>query len=121
MKEGLRILVMDDEDVICKVTTLMFSGMGHHADAVYDGDEAVNLYKQSPYDLIIMDLTIPGGKGGEATVVRILELDPDAKVVVASGFSEDPIMKNFRQYGFVDCIAKPYKNAQLKELLERLF
>jgi len=121
MGKSLRILVMDDEEVIRKVTTLMLSGLGYHAEAAVDGDEAVKLYQEMPYDLVIMDLTIPGGKGGEVTVGRILEINPEAKVVVASGFSEDPVMKDFRKYGFVDCIAKPYKNAHLKDLVERLF
>lgn len=74
----------------------------------------------APVELIIMDLTIPGGMGGQETVKKILQLDPDAKVVVSSGYSTDPVMANFREYGFSAALIKPYDINELKKIIIRL-
>jgi CheY-like chemotaxis protein len=67
-----------------------------------------------------MDLTIPGGMGGKEAVRKILDIDPQAKAVVATGYANDPIIADFRQHGFCDRIAKPYKSEELHGILHRV-
>jgi DNA-binding NarL/FixJ family response regulator len=83
------------------------------------------LYKQarqddSPFDVVIMDLTIPGGMGGKEALSKLLEIDPSVKAIVSSGYANDPIMSNFEQYGFAGVVPKPYKIEDLSTVLEKL-
>ncbi|WP_456385273.1 PAS domain S-box protein [Desulfolithobacter sp.] len=115
---GARIMVMDDEEMLRSLVASQLAHLGHEAILVRDGEEAVRRYKElreagTPVDLVIMDLTIPGGMGGREALRRILEVDPEARVIVASGYSNDPVLANCREYGFVASVAKPF---DLKEL-----
>ena len=88
-----------------------------------DGAEAIGLYKQAkaasrPFAVVIMDLTIPGGMGGKETIQKLLEIDPGVKAIVSSGYSNDPIMTDYRQYGFSAVVAKPYKVQELSKTLQ---
>ena len=67
-----------------------------------------------------MDLTIRGGKGGRETIEELLTIDPAAKVIVSSGYSDDPVMSNFEEYGFRDVIKKPYKLDEVASVLRRV-
>jgi len=67
-----------------------------------------------------MDLTIPGGVGGKQAIKNILEIDPEAKVIVSSGYANDPIMANYADYGFCDVVAKPYTKAKLLDALDQV-
>ena len=118
-----RILVMDDEQLILKLLTEMIAALGHEVLQAKDGKEAIAIFNRQrqcgkPIDMIIMDLTIPGGMGGKDAVKEILKVSHEAKVVVASGYSNDPIMANYRQYGFKAAIAKPFKMAELNDMLQ---
>ena len=121
MGEG-RVLVMDDEKHVRDTAASMLSSIGYEAITAIDGAEAIEIYKEamssaSPFDAVIMDLTIPGGMGGEETIQRLMEIDPEVKAIVSSGYSNDPILANFREYGFMGFIAKPYKIQKLSEIL----
>ncbi len=70
-----------------------------------------------PIDAVIMDLTIPGGMGGKEAVMKLLKIDSKAKIIVSSGYSNDPIMADFRKYGFHDVIAKPFKIRELSRVV----
>lgn len=120
-----KILIMEDEETIRDVTGEMLRHFGYEVAFARDGTEAIALYRRAretdqPFDVIIMDLTIPGGMGGKEAIRNILDIDPQAKAVVASGYTTDPIIAEFRQYGFCDRIAKPYKSEALHEILHRI-
>ncbi len=121
----LKVLIMDDEEIVRDVAGEMLYQMGHEVVPAAEGKEAVRLYRESlksahPFDLVIMDLTIPGGMGGAEAVQEILHLDAGARVIVSSGYSNDPIMANCRQYGFSAAIVKPYQLQQLARVISRL-
>ena len=80
----------------------------------------LRLEKNRPYDAVIMDLTIPGGMGGEEAIKALLEIDPDARALVSSGYSQDPIMANYKQYGFSGVIAKPFELQKIAVTLEKV-
>jgi CheY-like chemotaxis protein len=114
----LRILVMDDDPMIREVVGAMLDLLGHQVLFAQDGEEAIKMFLSAqeagvPRDLILMDLVIPGGMGGKEAVREILRIRPEARVIVSSGYSNDPVLANFRDYGFSAAIPKPY---QLKEL-----
>lgn len=120
-----KVLVMDDEDIIIEALKDILEHKGHEVDFAKDGAEAIELYKKAkglnkPYDVLIMDLTIPGGMGGTEALKKLLEIDPHVKAMVSSGYSNDTIMSDFKRYGFRDVIAKPYKASELIEKMTRV-
>lgn len=113
-----KILLMDDDKMVRNVGREMLGELGHETVLAENGDEAVKLYREAAdrnhkFDLVIMDLTIPGGMGGKEAVQELLNLDPEAKVIVSSGYSNDPVMAAYQAYGFCGAVVKPY---QLQEL-----
>ncbi len=103
----------------------MLRGMGFRAEGVRDGEEALSLYREAmrsgdPFRLVILDLTVAGGMGGKATATRLRAFDPGAKIIVSSGYSNDSIMANYAEHGFVAVLAKPYSAQDLDRLLRRL-
>jgi PAS domain S-box-containing protein len=117
-----RILVMEDEESIQKTVKKILSQIGYEVEVVKDGAEAIDEYikaKESkrPFDIIMMDLTIRGGIGGKETIKKLLEIDPHVKAIVSSGYFNDPIMAEYKKYGFKGVITKPYEIDELSELL----
>ena len=117
-----KILFMDDNEEIQLMMSKMLSLMGFEVDVVSDGVDAITRYgnafkNNDPYELVILDLTIPGGLGGKETIKKILENDPDCKAIVASGYSNDPILSDYQSYGFKGRILKPFTMQQLKETI----
>ena len=120
-----RILLMDDEQTIHRTVGRLLEELGYQVESVYDGDEALQVYKasletESPYDVVITDLTIPGGMGGKEAVTRLHEIDPQACVIVSSGYANDPVMANFADYGFADRLTKPVGIQELAKTLKRV-
>lgn len=108
-----KILIMDDEEIIRQLTTEILELAGFQVESCADGKVAVDMYRNSyvnssPYDVVIMDLTVPGGMGGKDAAGHILEIDPDAVLIVSSGYSNDPVIANFRQFGFKGAVVKPF-------------
>ena len=125
ISKKLVFLVMDDEKMVCDLLEAMLNRMGHDVILVEDGEQAITAYKKAlannrPVDLTIMDLTIPGGMGGKKAVLKILAINPDAKVIVSSGYSNDPIMAQFKEFGFCAAIAKPYQLSELTTVVSQL-
>ncbi len=119
------VLVMDDEQIIRDVAEEMLLLLGYRAGTCSDGEELIALYKSAvdrgeKPDAIIMDLTIPGKMGGLEAASRILAIDPSAKLVVSSGYSNDPVLANHRKYGFVASLVKPFRVEDLCNTLSRL-
>ncbi|MFN2366692.1 MAG: response regulator, partial [Desulfurivibrionaceae bacterium] len=87
-----------------------------------DGRQVLEMYREAvkgdtPYDIIILDLTVPGGMGGKETLDRLLEFDPDLKVIVSSGYANNPIMANYEEHGFSGVMPKPYKIEKVSKML----
>ena len=120
-----RILVMDDEEEIQEVLGKMLAHLGFEVDFASEGEKALSEYTQafqegSPYRATILDLTIPGGMGGKETLRRMKSLHPEALVIVSSGYSNDPVMSRFEQFGFSGVIAKPYNLIDLSKVLSQI-
>ena len=117
-----KILVMDDEQLVQDIAGQMLVILGHEVLHAADGREAIEIFDEhrrsgKPVDAIIMDLTIPGGMGGKDAIGEILKIDPQAKVIVSSGYGNDPVMANYRQYGFKAAITKPFLLEELNKAL----
>jgi two-component system, cell cycle sensor histidine kinase and response regulator CckA len=120
-----KILIMDDEEIIREVAGEMLKHFGYEVEFAKDGAEALEKYANAmksgtSFDAVIMDLTIPGGMGGKEAVKKLIEIDPDVKAIVSSGYSSDPIMTNFRQHGFAGIITKPYQVSELSEQVKNV-
>jgi PAS domain S-box-containing protein len=119
-----RILVMDDEQGIRQVVKEILEEHGYDVDTASCGEEAVRLFRLahgsgSPYNVVITDVTVPGGMGGVETLKAVLAVEPNAKVIVASGYSNNDEMANFRQFGFADSLAKPFTLDSLLDVVSR--
>jgi len=120
-----RILVMDDDEFVLEIVGDMLNEIGYQVEFARNGQEAIDLYSSAkeggkPFKSVIMDLTIPGGMGGKETIEKLTKIDPDVKAVVSSGYSSDPIMGNFREYGFRGCVAKPYRVEDICKTLNEI-
>ncbi|MDD5025595.1 MAG: response regulator [Methanoregula sp.] len=118
-----RILLMDDEQIILDVTLEVLRFLGYDVVFARDGAAAVDLYKTAtadghPFDLVILDLTIPDGVSGQEAMERLREFDPAVRAVVSSGYSNDPVMQDYTSYGFSSRLTKPYRITEIKRILE---
>ncbi|MDY0222565.1 MAG: response regulator [Desulfobacterium sp.] len=123
-QKKLRIITMDDEEMIRDIVRAMLNKLGHETFPAKDGEEALGIYKKAmednaPIDLTIMDLTVPQGMGGKEAVQRLLKIDPKAKVVVFSGYSNDPVMADWKAYGFCAALEKPCRFEDFTDLMNR--
>jgi PAS domain S-box-containing protein len=117
-----RVLFMDDEEPIRQMAVLLLARIGMETVTAEEGAEAVRLFAEAkaggtPFDVVVMDLTVPGGMGGREAMERILGIDPAVRAIVSSGYSSDPVMANFRAHGFCGMVAKPYRVADLIKAL----
>ena len=113
-----RILVMEDEEAVREVAQGMLETLGYSVTLVKDGTEAIEIYQVAmasgvPFDSVLMDLTIPGGMGGMEAVKRLLEIDPNVRAIVCSGYSNDTVLANFKRFGFRAVIPKPFSLQEL--------
>lgn len=120
-----RLLIMDDDEAVRSAAAELLETIGYDVETAADGAEAVELYRSAldrnhRFDAVVLDLTVPEGVGGRETMSRLLEIDPDVKAIVSSGYSTDPVMANFRDHGFSGVAVKPYRLAELARTLQRI-
>ena len=118
-----RILIMDDEAMVTRIAERVLQSVGYQTQGVANGDAAVEAYRESiahgqRFDVVILDLTVPGGMGGREAAERILAVDSTARLMVSSGYSEDALMADFRRHGFHAVLPKPYNAKQLCEAVQ---
>jgi len=123
-KKGGKVLVMDDEEMIRDLAAEMLRELGYQVQTCIDGKEAIELYRAAnetgaSFSAVIMDLTIPGGMGGKQAAERIIEMDPKARLVVSSGYSNDPVMAKYAEVGFCATLLKPYCTSDIERVLSQ--
>lgn len=121
---GCRVLVMDDEESVLFPICDMLVDMGCKVHAALSGEQACEEYERSmndgdPFDVLILDLIVKGGMGGIETFQKIRQANKDARAIVSSGYSNDPVMANYKEYGFCGALIKPYRQEHVSEVLER--
>jgi len=120
-----KILLMDDEQIILDVTREVLAFLGYTVVFAKEGAAAVELYKKEkaaghPFDLVILDLSIPEGMNGREAIEKLREFDPHVKAIVSSGYSNDPVMQDYTTYGFSGQLTKPYRINEIKKILEEM-
>ena len=120
-----KVLLMDDEQIILDVMQEVLKFLKYDVVSARDGLAAIDLYKKektggAPFDIVILDLSVPSGMGGKETIEQLIKFDPAVKAIVSSGYTNDPGVENFSQYGFSKRLTKPYKIKDLKNILEEL-
>ena len=123
-REG-KILLIDDEEIVRVSARRTLERFGYEVEVATDGTNGIQLYEAAmhggrPFDVVILDLTIPGGMGGKEAMGRLTEIDPGAKVIVSSGYSDDPAMSRHREYGFSGVLTKPYVAEDLAEAIHQV-
>jgi len=120
-----KILFMDDEEMLRSVVSQMLEIAGYEVTVAGTGEEAIELYKEtleagSSFDAVILDLTIPGGMGGKEAVKELISIDPQVRAIVASGYSNDPVLAEFKKFGFKGAMVKPFDTEKLKKVINRV-
>ena len=109
-----RVLIVDDEEDVRETAGNALRRLGYSVAFAEEGSRAIEMYREAreagaPFDVVIMDLTIPGGMGGRETLPRLREIDPCVRAIVSSGYSNDPVMAEYENHGFAGMVAKPYR------------
>ena len=120
-----KVLVMDDDKNIREINKLMLMEIGYEVELAKNGEEAIKAYensmhRNSPFDAVLIDLTIRGGMGGKETMENLLKLDEKVNAIVLSGYSSDSVMNDCKAFGFKECIKKPYNLEQLANVLHKV-
>lgn len=124
MENAKKVLLMDDDTSILMLSKIMLERHGYQVEESLNGEEAISLYKASldagsKYDLLIMDLTIPGHMGAKEAIVEILKLDPEATAIVCSGYGADSTMVDYTDLGFKGMLSKPFKMEELIDIVKK--
>lgn len=119
------VLIMDDDESIRLVAKMMFTRLNYDVVTTCDGDEVLKAHSDAaasgkPFDLVVMDLTIPGGMGGKEAIRRLREKDTTINAIVSSGYSNDPVMANYTEHGFNGVLPKPYTMDNMVRVLKQL-
>ena len=120
-----RVLLMDDEDLLRILAEEIITRLGYEIATAKTGEEVLSIYSSAmeigtPFDVVILDLTIRGGMGGNDTMKELLRLNPRVKGIISSGYFGDPVMAQYRKHGFAGVIPKPYHIEQLSKVLQEV-
>jgi two-component system, cell cycle sensor histidine kinase and response regulator CckA len=120
-----RVLVMDDEEMILKIARELLQLMGYEVITAQTGEETIGFYRQAmelkkPFDAVVLDLAIPGGMGGKEVMQELITIDPHVRGIISSGYLNDPVVKDFRRYGFLATLTKPYEANELDDKLQNI-
>nr|WP_320013283.1 PAS domain-containing protein [uncultured Desulfobulbus sp.] len=123
--KNARILFMDDEEMVCDIASRMLTVAGHEVVCTTNGEETIQQYiiaheSGAPYDLVILDLTIKGGMGGEETIKELVNIDPNVVAIVSSGYGDNDVVAHYEQYGFQGILNKPYRKVELLNCVGKL-
>ena len=117
-KHSFSVLVMDDDEMIRNILEGMLNKLGHTVFTVANGGQAIEKYKNLDIDLVILDITIPGGMGGIETMKQLKVIDSDVKTIISSGYSNSPVISDYKSYGFSESLTKPYLITELQTTIE---
>ena len=117
-----KILFMDDQPNIREFTGQMLSIIGYEVELAKDGFDAVDIYEKakkygSPFDMVVLDLKVPGGIGGMYVINKLLEIDPQVKAIITNEYTQENVMTEYKKYGFAASIVKPLKMEALSNFL----
>jgi PAS domain S-box-containing protein len=120
-----RVLIMDDEPHICDIERAYLERMGHEVTVTGEGKEAIDAYASAirtgmPFDLVLLDLTVRQGMGGQLAMEGLMKIDPAVKAIIASGYVDDPVIQNYFDYGFQGALKKPFTREEIESLIKRL-
>lgn len=120
-----RVLIMDDEEMILKIARELLTLMGYEVTTTQNGEETIRFYRQAmelkkPFDAVILDLAIPGGMGGKEVIQELITMDRNVKAIISSGYLNDPVVKEFENYGFSSMLTKPYEASELDDKLQSI-
>jgi CheY-like chemotaxis protein len=120
-----RVLIMDDEEMILKIARELLQFMGYEVTTAQSGEETIGFYKQAmelkkPFDAVVLDLAIPGGMGGKEVMHELITIDPHVKAIISSGYLNDQVVKDFKNYGFSGMLTKPYEANELDDKLRSI-
>ena len=121
----MRVLIMDDEHHIRLIERAYLERLGYEVTDVKDGQEAIDTYREAlqsgtPFDLVMLDLTVRQGLGGRLAMEGLLKIDPSIKAIIASGYVDDPVIENYADFGFQGALTKPFKIEVMKYLAEKI-
>jgi CheY-like chemotaxis protein len=116
---------MDDTEIVRNAICEVLAALDYEVEAAVDGGEAIALYRRAreagtPYDVVVLDLTVERGMGGREAMERLLEIDPEVRIIVSSGFPHDPVVMEYQTYGARAAIVKPYNSSELDKVLKQV-
>jgi len=120
-----RVLVMDDEEGVREVLGQTLDGMGHSVELAEDGQKAIEVFSKAKslgrhFDVVLLDLTIHEGMGGQEAIQALLEIDPDVKAIAMSGYIDSPVILEPERHGFKAALEKPFDAGKLQEIISRV-
>ena len=120
-----KVLLMDDDEVIRLAISNLLESLGYEVETCGEGWEVLSIYEKSlkennPFDAVVLDLKVSDGLDGKKTMKKLLDMDPEVKGIVSSGFSGESVLSDYQKYGFVGVVEKPYKIEKLDEVLVKI-
>lgn len=122
---GGKILILDDQENIRQLLTKILEIMNCQCEGAANEQECIEKYRQAaengtPFDLVFMDLTLPGGAGGVEILQKLKKEYPDIRAIAASGYSDDEVLADYKKFGFADKLMKPFRLKDVNRIMHSL-